>query len=189
MYQQLEAYIRQRVDTSEELLQLVVGQFKPVKAKRGQDLLLPGNICRDCYFVNKGGVQLYTVDKDGNESTRDLLFENEFVTSIPSFINGIPALQGMRAIESADLLAISREQFDQMNQSVPQFARIYQHNLEKYYSDSIQRLNNLMSMDSLDRVRWIYTHRPHLLQRVSNRLLASYLNINPATLSRLKHKL
>jgi len=46
-----------------------------------------------------------------------------------------------------------------------------------------------MAMDALDRLKWLLSEQPMIFTRLSNRLIASYLGISEATLSRLKAKL
>ena len=44
-----------------------------------------------------------------------------------------------------------------------------------------------MVMGVRERFMHYMEHHPHMLQRVSQKYLASYLNIKPETFSRLKH--
>jgi len=182
-------YIRSQVRTDDALLQQVLQRFQPLRARRLTDLHLPGTVCRQCYFIHQGSIQVYAVHKEGREATREILLEHEFVYVLKSFIEGAPAGEGLRTLEDAELLSISREDFAELNRTLPQFARIYQTSLERHYTASVERLTHLMALDSLDRVPWRYAHRPELLQRTTNRVVASYLNIDPATFSRLQHKM
>lgn len=190
MFSNLEKYILDKVsDDKSGLLSYVLTHFKPIKTKRKQVLFYPTETCRYCYFINKGSIQIFQTDKTGKESTRDIVLEDSFATSVASFINGQPAIEGFRTLEPCDLLIISRDSFLKLKETIPPFAQIYQYNLELYYTQSVERMNSLMALDALERVQWIYKNRPELLIRVSNKVVAAYLGLAPATLSRLKRKL
>ncbi|MGD1840296.1 MAG: hypothetical protein ACFB0B_05280 [Thermonemataceae bacterium] len=87
------------------------------------------------------------------------------------------------------MLAIHKVQFDQLSATIPTFERLYKNLLEESYTRSVQRVQTLMGMDALDRLKWLLSKHPLIFTRLSNRLIASYLSLSEATLSRLKAKL
>ncbi|MEM1321382.1 MAG: Crp/Fnr family transcriptional regulator [Bacteroidota bacterium] len=189
MFQQIEAYIRKAVPGNGQGINFVLTHFKVERAKARTLLFQPGDICRHCYFINKGCLQIYQLDSKGDMQTRDIILENNFVTSLDSFLHAKPSLEGFKALETCDLLTISRDSFLQLNETVPEFARIYKSNLENYFAGTVQKINSLMAMNTDEKVRWLFENRPDLLTRISNKVVASYLGIAPATLSRAKARL
>lgn len=189
MFQRLTDYIRARVEADDASLSFVLSHFKPAKARRGELLLNFGDVCRYCYFTNKGAIQIFYLDKNGDEATRDFVFEGTWVTELSSFIHQQPAKESFKALEPLELLSINRESFFKLVESVPQFSHIYQRNLETSYTRSVDRIGSFVSMDAEQRVRWLYENQPHLLTRLSNKVVASYLGISPETLSRMKTRL
>lgn len=91
----------------------------------------------------------------------------------------------MQAIEASELLAISRQHFYQLVDTVPGVALLYRQILELAYAYSVKRIGSFIAMDAEERLQWLLTNQPHLLQRVPNRVIASYLGISRETLSRL----
>lgn len=205
----LEQHIRNRIDQSrpgrewpgqsnlvveEAQLADVLAQFTPVRVKRNELLLREGDVCRLCYFVVKGCIQVFTHDRraaprNGEESTRDIVVENNWVTELSSFGNQRPANENLRAVEPSHLLAIGFDSFQQLVQTVPTFEQIYRQIIEQSYVNSVFRLNTFVAMDALERIRWMREYQPKLLTRLSSKLVASYLGISPETYSRLKAKL
>lgn len=186
---QLAHYIRQRVDADPESLQYVLNQFRPVRLKKGDILLNFNEVCRNCYFTVKGGLQIFYVDKNGDPAIRDFVFEGTFVTQLQSFGQQTPSPECFQALSACELLAIGRDSFYQLVQQVPQFGEIYRRNLELSYNRSVERVASFVSLDATERVRWLLHNQPDLLQRVPNRTVASYLGIAPATFSRLLSRL
>jgi len=185
----LRSHIIQRAGREPRQLDEVLDCFEEYRAKRGHHLLWAGDVCRHVYFIVQGCLQVYVVDKAGDESTRELYFEDQWTTDIFGFQNQTPSLENIKCAEPCLLLRISYDRFQQLSAQVPQFGAIYKQILEVSYNNTVYRLNTLMAMDALDRIRWVMEHRPGLLTRVSGRLVASYLGISPETMTRLKAKL
>lgn len=184
----LEQHIRGRIRTDEQQLATVLAHFTLVRVKRNQLLVRQGDVCRWCYFVAKGCVQVFTYDSQGEESTRDLIVDNNWVTELFSFGNQLPANENLRAVEPGYLLAISYDSFQKMVQTVPPFEQIYRQIIEQSYVNSVFRLNSFVAMNALERIQWMQEYQPKLVSRLSSKLIASYLGISPETYSRLKAK-
>ena len=167
----------------------VLSHFTLIRVKRNELLLREGDVCRFCYFVVKGCIQVFTHDSNSEESTRDIVVENNWVTELFSFGNQHPANENLRAVEPGYLLAIGFESFQQLVQTVPTFEQIYRQIIEQSYVSSVFRLNTFVAMDALERIRWMREYQPKLLTRLSSKLVASYLGISAETYSRLKAKL
>jgi len=152
-------------------------------------LLLQGEICKHYYFVNKGCLRLFAINKEGVEGTRYFAFEGAFGTALPSLIEQTPAFEFVQTIEKSELLAISRESFFHLVDTVPQFAFVYRKILEASFISAQKRIYGFQGLDGLEKVKWVMQYNPKLLTRVSNKLAASFLGLTPSTLSRLKSQL
>ena len=189
MKEQLQQYIIQKLGKKPDNINLVLDAFKPIEAKKNQVLIEVGNVCKHCYFIVSGCLKIVTYNVNGDESTTNLAFEKEWRTAMSSFINQQPSNEKIVAVEQSEILAISRQQFQQFSQTISGFQQIYQGLLEESFTKSITRVQTLMAMDALDRLKWLLSEQPMIFTRLSNRLIASYLGISEATLSRLKAKL
>lgn len=164
--------------------------FFSMEKTKSKTFLVDYNAVSDCYyFINKGAVRLFTVNKEGLETSRYFAFEGNFVTALPSFIDQKPAEEFMQTIENCELLKISRNDFYALVQTVPAFAKIYTEILELGFITAQKRIYGFQGFDALEKVQWIIKKQPELLLRVTNKMVASYLGISPSTLSRIKAKL
>ena len=167
----------------------IISHFKSITLKRNQILLSPEEICKHYYFIEKGSLRLFTLNKQGKESSRYFAFEGNFCTALPSFIDQLPAMEFLQGIENSKLLAIDRTHFFQMIEKYNFFARIYQEILELGFITAQKRIYSFQGFDALEKVKWLIHHQPNVLLRISNKMAASYLGISPSTLSRIKAKL
>ena len=189
MIEVLRQHIINRLGNDIANLDLVLTKFKPVALRRNEQLLTQGEVCKYVYFVAKGCLQVYVYDNEMNETTRDIVIEDNWCSELISFGNGIPATENIRAVEPSYLLAISRKGFQEMMETVPPFDKVYKQILETSYANSVYRIHTFVSLSALDRIKWLMEHRPTLLSRLSSKLIASYLGINKDVFSRLKAKL
>jgi CRP-like cAMP-binding protein len=184
----LKQHIVQRLGSNIENLDLVLQHFEEREVKRNEMLLREGEVCRYVYFVAEGCLQVF-VNEDGNESTRDIVVEDNWCSELMSFGQQQPARENIRAVEPSRLYCIDYAGFGKMMATVPQFDKVYRQILEQSYANSVYRLNTFVSLSALDRIKWLMDYRPALMTRLSSKLIASYLGINKDVYSRLKAQL
>lgn len=189
MIEVLQQHIVKRLGSNIENLEVVISKFKAIETKRNERLLSQGEICNYVYFVASGCLQVYVYDREMNETTRDIVVEDHWCSELISFGSGQPAAENIRAVEPSQLLAINRQGFEELMNTVPQFDKVYRQILEASYANSVYRINTFVSLSALDRIRWLMQNRPELMTRLSSKLIASYLGINKDVFSRLKAKL
>lgn len=189
MYKQLEKYFKSRIEIDDKTLSYIYSYFKFRKTKRNEFLLKEGEICNNFYFVNKGCIRLFNINKEGEEATRYFHFEDSLGTALSSLINQQPSFEFMQTIEPSELLVINREDYFHLVNIVPQFGFIYRQILELAYIKSQERIYCFQGLDAVEKVRWVLTNQTKLLTRLSNKMVASYLGLTPQTLSRLKSKI
>lgn len=185
----LRKHLINRLGNDLENLDEVLAHFKHIKTKRNENLLQQGNTCNYVYFIAKGCLQVYAYDQDFNETTRDIVIEDNWCSELLSFGSGNPATENIRTVEPCELFAIDRPSFQTLMETVPQFDKVYKQILEASYANSVYRINTLVSLTALERIKWLMEYRPMLMARLSSKLIASYLSIHKDVFSRLKAKL
>lgn len=189
MYATLKEYLNEKTDLNDASIDTICSYFRLISTKRNEILLNSDEIAKEYYFVNKGCIRLFTYSKDGSESSRYFAFQGSFVSALPSFIDQQPAEEYLQTLEKSELLSISRTDFYNLVQEIPQFAKIYTEILETGFITAQKRIYGFQGFDALEKVKWVIKYQPQLLQKVSNKMVASYLGIAPSTLSRIKSKL
>ena len=189
MYELLYRYIRRKTDINEKDFAQICHYFRLRNAKRKELILREGEVCSYNIFVNKGCLKFYSINNQGNEFIRYFAFESKFGTALSSFINRQPSFEYIQAVENSELLTISHKDFFYLVENVPQMNFIYRDILEMAYITSQQRIYGLQGSKALDQLKWFMEYQPKILSRLSNKVVASYLGVSAATLSRLKSEL
>jgi CRP-like cAMP-binding protein len=186
MSQQLKLVLNYLTEFNDDELKRISDCFRPKWVKRNTILLHEGEICREFYFIFKGGIRTYFLDKKGKEKTRYFIPSNSIGTALTSFIAQKPSFEWIDALEDTELLSISHQDFYKLNREMVHWKDFYQKILEMAYSFQNKKIKSIMSQTAKERYEQVLNENPSLLQLLSNKILASYLDITPETLSRLK---
>jgi CRP-like cAMP-binding protein len=164
----------------------IVSCFTSKKAKKNSLLLSEGEICKEFYYVQKGGLRTYFLDKKGQEKTRYIMLDCSIGTALTSFIAQKPSFEFIEALEDSELLAISHVDFYRLNKEMDSWKMFYQKILEMAYSFQNKKIENIVTLSAKQRYEQLLDENPRYVQRLSNKILASYLDMTQETLSRLK---
>jgi CRP-like cAMP-binding protein len=188
MHEQLKRYLNHNITISAEKLDEISSYFKPLSFKKSTILLSQGETCSKLYFVNKGCIRTYYITEQGYEKTRLIAFEGMIATSLTSFISQRPPFEFVDTLENSELLYISHVNFYKLTNEIPEWEKFYIKLLEFAYSYQNKKIEELVTLSAGERYAVLMKEHPGYIQRLSNKVLASYLDITHETLSRLKSK-
>jgi CRP-like cAMP-binding protein len=174
---------------NEQRLQQVLSCFKPVSVKRNEIILRAGEICEQFYFVHSGCLRIYFIDKEGYEKTRQVILENQLGTALTSFITRKASFEFIDAHENTELLAISHSDFYKVLAEIGEWKAVYEQILEMAYVQQSRKVEALMTLNAKQRYQKLLKGNPVLIQRLSNRVLASFLDMREETLIRIKSEI
>lgn len=182
-------FLHKFIELSEAEFDELIKPYIEVRHFKKKQVISPSEEVEDYLnFITKGLVRKF-YKKGKEEINTQISTEGHIIHSQESFHSRTPSEYVVEAIEATTAISITYE------------------NLEKLYSKShkMERLGRLvitftmvvkdrwqMNMIKLTpRERFLdFVHKnPELLQRVPQKFLASYLNIQPETFSRFKHLL
>lgn len=154
--------------------------------EEGEIILKKGEICKHIYFIEKGILKTYFTNEDGKEAINGIAIENNFCTSISSFINQVPSEESIKTLEETKLIYINFRNFKHLTETYPVYQQIYIKILEDYLTFLTWRVESVMLMNSKQRYETLMKIYPKLFLKISNKDIAEYLAITPETLSRIK---
>lgn len=189
MYAQLSHYIRQRIEVTDEQMELILSYYHPLKTAKNEFLIKEGETSQRIFFVGNGCLRIFFITESGDEATRHIAFENVIATALVSFIAGTPSVEFVQALQPSDFLYIARKDFYHLLTIIPAWEKFYRAYLEYAYTVNTNRLMSFLTMDAASRYRLLLEQNPAIVQRLPNKVVASYLNMSQETLSRLKSKI
>lgn len=150
-------------------------------------LLDAGEPCPNMYFVEKGLARTYFTDSEGKEITTRLVCENSFITATGSYSMVSMSSEVIEVLEPSIINMMSREDIDSLS-AIP-YASICLYRLFSHlFSQRDQRYMLFRQSSVEDKFRRLATLNPGIIARTPAKILASYLEITPETLSRIMAK-
>lgn len=156
--------------------------------KKKEVFLEAGHVCNKIFFVAKGLMRTFHLNPNGSEFTRVFVQEGQFCTVLISFNEHLVSPASFQALEDSVLLEISEKDFRMLVAKFPSLQKIYLKILEDYQNFHIKRMEFLTQRSPKERIKQFTAEHPQLIERLSNKMIASYLQISPETLSRFTTK-
>jgi len=148
----------------------------------------PGMVCDFKAYINKGCMRTYSIDPGGHERIMLLAFEDWWVSDLGSYYSGQLATTYTQAIEDCELLEISKASFQELEQAIPKLKEGFTQKLARRAAQSMKSLTETKT-SLKDNYLKLLEKQPEVFQRVPLQYIASYLNVEPQSLSRLRKRL
>lgn len=162
--------------------------FKEVKVAAHTTLLQEGQIARNAYFIREGCIRMW-FNNHGRDVSFQFFFEGEGVSSIESFRSGEPSRFSVETLEPCTLLMLSKKNFEQLMEELPgqkdMLIEILHQRMEHYMKLFLQRIRDSPEKRYADLMK----ESPHIIQRIPQHYIASYLGVTSVSLSRIRNRL
>jgi len=157
----------------------------PMKFAKGETILGEGDICRHIYWIVKGLIRQYYF-KNGKELTEYLATENTICMSIESLFKEEPSRQIIQAIEPTIVFTLPMHELEAISMKSVNIQMLYRKILEESLIISQHHADMLRFESAQDRYRRLVKNNPQLILRAPLVYIASYLQMTPETLSRVR---
>ena len=185
----LKTYLTSNLNIDEISISSIVENCSIKKVKKDQFLLREKEICQHTFFVEKGLLRQYSVDKKGKEHIISFAPESWFVTDRESAYFNLPSAYFIQALEDSQVAMIDESFAQMLSRKFPAFTEFNNRLLHNHIRHLQNRINLLLSASAEDRYLQFVAMYPDILLRVPQIMVASYLGINPESLSRVRREL
>lgn len=168
-----------------------VRRFTRIQVPARTVLLQEGDTSRKVYLIEKGCLRVW-FNNQGEDMTFQFFFENNTVSSMESFKKNIPSLFSIETIEPCTLWWIDKTNIDEILEEVSEIPAVRNQILDALFERTLHYMRHFLSFirdTPQERYLNLLTQRPHVVQRVPQHYIASYLGISSVHLSRIKSKL
>lgn len=185
----LLSQIQEKVSLTEQDKKAIETFFVPKKIRKRQYLLQEGDVCKYLAFVAKGLLRTYNVDDKGTEHISIFGWEGWWLSDFNSFLSGVPAVFNIDAIEDSELMMISLADYNAITLNVPIMDRYFRILYQNSLVTKERRLMSAITHTAEEKYVHLAESYPHIIERIPQNLIASYLGFAPETLSRIKKNL
>ena len=154
------------------------------KYQKGSEILKTGEVCRSIYFIITGSVR-QTQEIDGTELTINLVTENTWFFDQKSFVEQKVSETSLVCFEDSEICSLTVHAIHELiaeSQVFFQLGKLFQIAAGKHGNDFY-----LLSPE--DRYTRLLATNPRVIQKFPLRYIASYLQITPETLSRVRKRI
>ena len=156
------------------------------RVRKGEIILAEGSLSTDIYFILNGVLRTYFTNENGEEKTFHFSLENTFATDYESFLKGSRSKYSIQALEESYLALVSIDMLNDTYKSIRDGEKLGRIIAEKYFFLWSGVIQDIYMLTPLERYNNMKCQFPDILQRIPQHYIASYLNITPVHLSRLK---
>ncbi|MEO1435966.1 MAG: Crp/Fnr family transcriptional regulator [Bacteroidota bacterium] len=154
---------------------------------KGTILLSEGQLAQVCYLVLKGCIKRYYLD-DGQERIMDFYTENDPIMPV-SYTTKEPSKYFISCIEPCVISTGTEERTQEFLQQFPRFIPIFISIGDDLAAKKQISIDDFKNLSPEMRYQKLVDDRPDLINRVPQYMIASYLGIQPESLSRIRKRI
>lgn len=178
--------ISRHIALDKEEIDHFISLLKPRQLSKKNFILKEGQLCKYISFVNSGTLRAYYCDKEGRESTIMFAVSDWWITDMYCYINRLPAMLNIEAVESSHIFQLHKEHFDSILLKIPKFERFFRILMQNAYIREQLRVIQNLSLSAEQRYDNFLSKYPQVASKVTQKQIASYLGITPEFLSTIR---
>lgn len=180
--------IQLRTTLEKKDIELIKKSFIPEQIKAQSILLAVGKTERHIYFLNTGIVKGYQ-NIDGKIVVQDLVSKHSFFTSLDSFISEKPSLISYETITDCSVFKITKTDFNFLQKEIKSWSILVNTITNEHLSCKIERVKDFQMLTAKERYLKFIDQYPLLALNVSVDNIASFLGMEPQSLSRIRKQI
>lgn len=170
---------------SHDELAVLESILEPMKFLKGEPILRVGDCSKYIYYLHQGLVRQYYIKK-GKQMTDFLGVDGSVIMSVESLFREIPSQEVIEALEPCYIYALSKKRLEEVALHNQNIQILYRKILEEALIEA-QLHADLMRFElAQTRYERICKQMPKVVLRAPLVYIASYLQMTPETLSRVR---
>ncbi len=182
----VQQYLQQ---IEEEDRSLFMKLLQPKLLTKGEHYVREGQYVNTIAFIQEGYIRTYQIDYQGNDTTLDFHGPNTFCGSYYGFYTHQKALDNLEAITDCRVALLTYDHLMSMYERSLNINILGRKIIEQVCINKDLRIAKMLQSNAEQRYVWFTENYPDLLPVAQQRHIASFLGIQPETLSRIRRKL
>mgnify|MGYP000133272696 FL=1 len=174
--------------TDPDLIQELIDACTPLHLKAGDFLIRAGDMPMVVPFLLKGIVRGFLFDVNGREIT-DCFAVQPGIPVMTSADLRVPSPFSMEAMVDSEFLTIPIVEIQRLLEKYSELQQLYNQLLIFSFSMHWEIKLTLCRNTAMQKYQWFLEKYPGLIDRISNKCIASFLGMTPVTLSKLRRVL
>ncbi len=180
--------INKHISLSDTEKELFLSSIKSKTYSKKEIIIRQGDRCNHLYFVEVGSLRAYNINEEGRESTIMFAIQDWWITDMNAFTNKLPALLSIQAIQDSQLTIIEQNVLERLFKEIPKLERFFRIIFQKAYIREQLRVLDSISLTTEQRYSRFTKKYPNIVEKITQKQIASYLGVTPEFLSAVKKK-
>jgi CRP-like cAMP-binding protein len=185
---QFSEYLSQYISLNEHEIEQFFNALTLKKYAKNDMLLQQGVVCKYQFFIVNGIVVASETDDEGNEHVIQIGVENSWIGDLASYTQLTQSTRLIKALKDSEVLLLSKAHFDLLLFQIPALEKLFRILFQNAYIAQTKRVSMMLNTDVKTRFELFKADNPHLIGNVEWKIIASFLDMAPETLSRIKNQ-
>lgn len=188
--EQSKAFLQSLINTKIENWSELESITSVRKIKKGEHFFQHFEQCDEIAIVTSGLFRIYLTDQEGEEKTYSFIPQNSFILDFfLSWRENSSTMVSVQALEDSELYVFKHGSFTQLIDNHKIWHEIYREILLRNYIFKTKREIEFVQFNAKERLTKFLNNKRIDIARIPKTYLASYLGIQPPSLSRLLREL
>ena len=181
-----EKILRYKPDFNLDILEIGLEKFILSEYKSGDYLVKAGHKCKNLFILENSITRSYFIGDDGEEKTLWIEPETSFITDYESFSSDQASLRNIRLYHDSFVFHINREELVELYRNHHEWTLLGIIIIEEHFINLLRLRTTLNFNDASENYKLVELYYSQYLEVVPMKHLASWLNISPVHLSRIR---
>ena len=187
-YTPLRKFVAHLVDVSESewcaFRDLLTRRF----LRKGEFLTQAGEVCNHVSFINNGSLRVF-IEVREQEISKHFFFEHEYASDYASFLTRKPGILNIKALEECEVMELNYEKVQMLYRLFPVWQKFGRLIAENLYIQVASRTQELLLRTPEEMYIRLVEEQSAIIERIPQHYIASYIGIQPESLSRIRKRI
>ena len=174
------------IELNQQDVGLIKSFFKYNSVAKGSLLIEYGKLADKALFIISGYLRYFKVIESGEELAIHLYAPNDFATSLNSFFLDKKSEETLQAITDCEFLSISKNDLEKLYAADYKWQIFGRKLMESFLIEKEERIIEQLSLTAHAKYLKLIKNQPDIVQNVSSKYIASFIGIQPESLSRIR---
>ncbi len=187
LFNKLRKHISQHVEMTDVEFDIISKAFKVVRYQAKNNIHKKGQVLDFVAFVNEGCLENF-IKIDKKEQVINFPMEGWWIGDLKGLLKNNPSNISVRTLEDTELLVLDKLYFLELIKSNYKFLLYFLIIVHEAYLQTNEQYAKTLALSAEERYDELILNAPNFVNRIPDKYLASYLGVQPPSLSRIKRK-
>ena len=185
-YNRLFHKITDYTDLEQQDQEVIRTLFRYETRGKGSVLDETGKYTDNVFFILSGYLRYFKTLDSGEELIIHLYAPGNFATSLNGFFLGVKPEETLETLTDCEFLHITKNDLEKLYETNNKWQRFGRKLMESFLIEKEERIIDQLSLTAHDRYLKLLKNQPDIIRNVPVKYIASFIGIQPESLSRIR---